>query len=180
MIAVNLLPWRQARLQRQRRISIAFAMTALMALLLIMAFQLRRLDGASQQLRAAQTEVRDALAAIERRLRQRHLLQQQLTSQQAQRRQAQQHADALMRWHRFWQALPALLPDSLWLQRMEKLSAQLRVEGQAQDMQAIRDFRQRLEALALFKAVMQGSVQRQPHGLYRFALRAQLSEPGDE
>ncbi|WP_258577189.1 PilN domain-containing protein [Candidatus Pantoea persica] len=48
------------------------------------------------------------------------------------------------RWHRFWLALPMLLPDRLWLQRVEKQPARLRLEGQAQDMKAIRDFRQRL------------------------------------
>lgn len=180
MIAVNLLPWRQARLRRQRRISTAFAVITLLALLLVMALQLWRLDGSRQQLQAAQQAARDALTAIDLRLSQLRALQQQLTVKQTQLRHMQRHADELMRWHRFWQALPALLPDTLWLQRVEKLPTQLRMEGHAQDMQAIRDFRQRLGKLPLFTTVMQGSVQRQQKGLYRFTLRAQINGSNDE
>lgn len=180
MIAVNLLPWRYARLQRQRRVSTGFTIIMLLALLLAAALQLWRLNRISQQLQAAQRDTRSALTVVEQQLSQRRALQQQLMTQQAQRRRAQQHVDELMRWHQFWQSLPLLLPDSLWLQRVEKLPAQLRIEGRAQDMQAIRDFRRRLKELPLFTAVKQGNVQRQQDGLYRFALRAQTGEFSNE
>jgi len=180
MIAVNLLPWRYARLQRQRRVSTGFAIVMLLALLLAAALQLWRLDLTGQQLQAAKRDTQHALTEVGQRLSQQRALQQQLIAQQTQRRRAQQQADELMRWHQFWQSLPSLLPDSLWLQRVEKLPAQLRIEGRALDIQAIRDFRQRLKGLPLFTAVMQGNVQRQQDGFYRFALRAQTGESSDE
>lgn len=180
MIAVNLLPWRHARLQRQRRASLRFAVAILLALLLAAALQLWSLDRTGQQLQTAQREARDALKEITQRLSQQRALQQQLDAQLAQRQQAQKHADELMRWHQFWQTLPALLPDQLWLERIEKLPARLRIEGHAQNMQAIGDLRRRLEERPLFAEVKQGNVQRQPDGLYRFALRARLGESSDE
>ncbi|MEZ3500941.1 PilN domain-containing protein [Pantoea sp. KPR_PJ] len=180
MVAVNLLPWRDARLQRKRRISTTFACVMLVLLLLSMALQLWRLERGSQQLQAAERQARDALTAIEQRLSHQQALHQQLLARQAARRLTQYHTDRLIRWHQFWQLLPSLLPDRLWLLRIEKSSAQLRIEGGAQDMQAIREFRQQLKALPLFSAVMQGSVQRQQDGLYHFALRAQTRESDSE
>lgn len=180
MIAVNMLPWRRARLRRQRRAALTLAVTLLLALTLAAALQLWRLDRVSQQLRSAQRDAHDALAAIAQQSGQRRALQQQLAAQQAQWRRARRHADELMRWHQFWQALPALLPDPIWLERVEKLPTRLSIEGRAQTMRAIGDLRRRLGELALFAAVNQGDVERQPDGLYRFALRARLEESGDE
>lgn len=180
MIAVNLLPWRRARQQRQLRISLVFAALALMVLLPGTAWQRWREARVSEQLQAARHEAREALAHLEQQLEQRHALRQQLETAQAQQRRARRQADALLRWHRFWLTLPMLLPDRLWLQRVEKQPARLRLEGLAQDMRAIRDFRQRLADQPLFAAVAQGEVQRQPDGLYRFALRAQPAEADRE
>lgn len=184
MIAVNLLPWRRARQQRQLRISLVFAALALMILLPGTAWQRWRDARVSQQLQAARHEAREALALIEQQLEQRRALRQQLeqaqAQAQAQQRRERRQADALLRWHRFWLALPTLLPDRLWLQRVEKQPARLRLEGLAQDMRVIREFRQRLAGQPLFAAVAQGEVQRQPDGLYRFALRAQPAEADRE
>jgi len=180
MIAVNLLPWRQARLRRQRRVSLSIGAAALLLLALLAAWQLWRLDCASQRLRAAQREARAALAESGDRLAQRRALQQQLAAQQAQWRRVRRHADQLLRWHQFWQALPALLPDPLWLDRVEKQPERLSIEGRAQSMQAIGELRRRLGGLPLFAAIKQGSVERQPDGLYRFTLRAYPGEVDDE
>ncbi len=51
MIAVNLRPWRHARLQRQRRLSIGVGAAALLMLALMVASELWRLDCVSQLLR---------------------------------------------------------------------------------------------------------------------------------
>ncbi|MCG7390367.1 PilN domain-containing protein [Pantoea sp. ACRSB] len=180
MIAVNLLPWRHARLRRQRRAALGVAATLLLALMLATALQLWHLDRTSQQLRSTQNDAHDALTTLAGQLSQRRDLQQQLATQQAQWRHAQRHADELMRWHQFWQALPALLPDQLWLERVEKEPARLSVEGRSLDMGAIGELRRRLGEQTLFAAVKQGDVARQPDGYYRFALRARLEESGDE
>lgn len=180
MIAVNLLPWRQARLRRQRRASLGFAALMLLMLALAAAFQLWCLNRDSQRLRTAQGDTRAALAESDERLAQRRAMQQQLTVQQAQWRRAQRHADQLLRWHQFWQTLPILLPDPLWLDRVEKQPARLSIEGRAQSLPAIGELRRRLGDLPLFAAVKQGNIERQPDGLYRFTLRAYPGEAGDE
>lgn len=180
MIAVNMLPWRQARLRRQRRTLLGLAAALLLLLAVGAASALWRLDRIGQQLRSAQNEAHDALTAIALRMSQRRDLQQQLAVQQARWQRARRHADDLMRWHRFWQMLPALLPERIWLERVEKMPTQLRIEGRAQEMRAIGELRRRLDEVALFAAVRQGNVERQPDGVYRFALRARLAEPADE
>ncbi|MDU1575665.1 MAG: PilN domain-containing protein [Pantoea sp.] len=180
MIAVNMLPWRHARLRRQRRAVLGLTATLLLALVLTAALALWRLDCVSQHLLRAQSEARETLTAIAQRISQRRELQQQLTAQQATWRRARRHADDLMRWHRFWQALPALMPQRVWLERVEKMPTQLRIEGRAQEMRAIGELRRRLDEAALFAAVRQGNVERQPDGVYRFTLRAHLEEIADE
>jgi len=180
VIAVNLLPWRQARLRRQRRASLGFAALMLLTITLAAGFQLWHLNGDSQRLQAALRDAHAALAESGEQLAQRRALQQQLTAQQAQWRRARRHADQLLRWHQFWQILPTLLPDPLWLDRVEKQPERLSIEGRAQNMPAIGELRRRLGELSLFAAVKQGTIERQPDGLYRFALRAYPGEAGDE
>ncbi len=180
MIAVNLLPWRHARLRRQRRAALGVGAMLLLLLMLAAVLQLWHLNRISQQLRSAQNDAHDALTTIARQLSQRRDLQQQLAMQQTQWRNAQHHAAELMRWHHFWQALPTLLPDQLWLERVEKEPARLSVEGRSLDMGAIDELRRRLGEQTLFAAVKQGDVARQPDGYYRFALRARLEESDDE
>lgn len=180
MIAVNMLPWRHARLRRQRRAVLGLAAALLLTLTLTAALALWRLDRVGQQLRSAQSEAHHALTASAQRLSERRVLQQQLAVQQASWRRARRHADNLMRWHRFWLALPALLPERVWLERVEKMPTQLHIEGRAQEMRAISELRRRLDEAALFTAVRQGNVERQPDGVYRFTLRARLEEIVDE
>ncbi|MGE1563290.1 PilN domain-containing protein [Pantoea septica] len=180
MIAVNMLPWRHARLRRQRRAVLGLTATLLLALTLTAALALWRLDRVSQHLLSVQSEAHHALTAIAQRISQRRELQQQLAAQQAAWRRARRHADDLMRWHRFWQALPALLPQRVWLERVEKMPTQLRIEGRAQEMRAIGELRHHLDEAALFAAVRQGNIERQPDGIYRFTLRAHLEEIADE
>jgi len=180
MIAVNMLPWRQARLRRRQRALLWLAATLLLTLAVTAALTLWRLDRVGQRLHSAQSEAQDALTASAQRLSQRRALQRQLAAQQAAWRQARRHADDLMRWHRFWQTLPTLLPERLWLDRVEKLPTQLRIEGRAQDMRAIGELRRRLGEAALFARVRQGNVERQADGVYRFALRARLEDPAND
>lgn len=180
MIAVNMLPWRYARLRRQRRAVLALTATLLLALTLTAAFARWRLERVSQHLLSAQSETHHALTAMAQRISQRRELQQQLAVQQATWRRAQRHVDDLMRWHRFWQALPLLLPQPVWLERVEKMPTQLRIEGRAQEVRAIGELRRRLDEAAFVARVRQGNVERQPNGVYRFTLYAHLEEMADE
>lgn len=180
MVAVNLLPWRQLHWQRQRRQSFSIVSLLLSAIVLLVALQAWRTHSISQAALQQQETLRTALDEIAQRLTLQKQAMQRLATQQKRLDNQQIQIQQLARWQQFWLDLPALLPDTLWLQRLEKRELQLFLEGHAQDMQAIRAFRHQLANYPLFTLVQQGSVKRQSEGHYRFSLRAQLQEITDE
>jgi Tfp pilus assembly protein PilN len=180
MVAVNLLPWRQRRRQQQRRQSLMVMSLMLAALLLVVMQQTWRIHQARQQVAQAGRVKQQALATLGEELaRQKQLLAQLAVAQKQQAKQRQQAAQ-LAAWHQFWLDLPALLPDTAWLTRLEKRDNRLTLEGLAQDMASVRQFRQQLTTVALFGQVKQGGVKRQAGGSYRFSLRAEVQEVADE
>jgi len=180
MVAVNLLPWRQRQAAQQRRQSLVVLTGVTVSLLLLVMLQIWRLHRVQQQVAAETATVQAALDDLMSRLARQKALLEQLAAQQKQREKAQQQATQRAAWQQFWLDLPVLLPDTVWLNQLEKRENQFSLEGQAQDMQAILQFRQQLAALTLFGRVEQGSVQRQPGGGYRFTLRAQLQAVNHE
>lgn len=180
MVAVNLLPWRQRRQLQQRRQSLVVLSLMLGALLLVVLQQTRRIHQARQQVAQSGRVQQQALETLGRQLVQ----QKQLLARLAvvQKYQAKQRLQAvqLAAWQQFWIDLPALLPDTAWLTRLEKRDNRLTLEGQAQDMASVRLFRQQLTTVALFGQVKQGGVKRQADGRYRFSLRAEIGEVADE
>ncbi|MGD9426220.1 PilN domain-containing protein [Pantoea sp. NSTU24] len=178
--AVNLLPWRQRRLQQQQRQSLAVLLLVMVSLLLWGMQQIWRIQRARQhvvQVVSVQQQALDHLAT--QRAEQKALLAQLAVVQQQQARQRRQRVQ-LAAWQRFWQELPALLPDSVWLTWLEKRDQRLTLEGMAQNMAAIRQFRQQLTTVALFEQVKQGGVKRQSEGLYQFSLRLAVREVKDD
>lgn len=180
MIAVNLLPWRQSRMQRQRRIFIAGAACMTLILALFAALQQRSLIYAALQAEAEQQRVRGDITGLTQKLQRQRELQQQTEVRQRRQQRLQEKKAMLLRWHLFWHELPVLLPRSLWLQKLEKRNAQLFVEGRAYDMQAISEFRQKLGAQRLFSDIKQGSVKRLSAGDYLFSFRGRIDEASDE
>lgn len=180
MVAVNLLPWRQRQAAKQRRQSLMMLAGVTISLLLLVMLQVWRLHRVQQQVSAETATAQVALDDLISRLARQKTLMAQLAAQQKQRKKAQHQAIQRAAWQQFWLDLPGLLPDTVWLNQLEKREGQFSLEGQAQDMQAIRQFRQQLAALTLFSQVEQGSVQRQPGGGYHFTLRAQLQAVKDE
>lgn len=180
MVAVNLLPWRQRRDARQQRQSLAVLLLVAVSLMLVVILQLWRIKALQQRAAVETATVQLALDDLLARLARQKALMEQLAVQQALHHQQQQQAMQRAAWQQFWLDLPVLLPGTAWLKRLEKRDNQFTLEGQAQDMQAIRQFRQRLAALPLFSRIAQGRVQRQPGGGYHFTLRAQLQAAGDE
>ncbi|RWE51786.1 PilN domain-containing protein, partial [Mesorhizobium sp.] len=153
MVAVNLLPWRQRRRQQQRRQSLMVMSLMLAALLLAVMQQTWRIHQARQQVAEAGRVKQQALATLAEELaRQKQLLAQLAVVQKQQAKQRQQVAQ-LAAWHQFWLDLPALLPDTAWLTRLEKRDNRLTLEGLAQDMASVRQFRQQLTTVALFGQV---------------------------
>ncbi|MFH8135859.1 PilN domain-containing protein [Pantoea osteomyelitidis] len=176
MVAVNLLPWRERQLRRQRRCwfqLIFFTLLLLLIALLLVRWQNAR---AYLQLEREQAELTEQARRLEDALAEQRAAQQKLEQLENLLRQRRRAVDQLNGWHQFWLTLPALLPDSLWLTRLEKRDALLTLEGRSYSMQAVRDFRLQLAAQPLFSQVRQGSVSRQPEGDYYFALRASLQE----
>ncbi|MGK3136079.1 PilN domain-containing protein [Pantoea trifolii] len=180
MLAVNLLPWRIQQSQRRRQQSISLLLLTLAVTLLILSLLWWRGVSARQQQTNALMEITYLLNALQQQLEQQQSLFQLreslLKAQQEQLQRQEQH----QRWQHFWQQLPQLMPDTLWLNRLERRQGQLVLEGQAQSMAAVSDFRRQLITQPLFSSVKQGGVKREAGGDYRFALHARVQEATDE
>jgi pilus assembly protein HofN len=135
---------------------------------------------ARQQQTDALMDIISLLSTLQQQLEQQQSLlklrESLLQAQQEQRQRQDQH----QRWQHFWQQLPELMPDTLWLNRLERRQGQLVLEGQAQSMAAVSDFRHQLMTQPLFSSVKQGGVKREAGGDYRFALHARVQEVADE
>lgn len=180
MLAVNLLPWRAQQLLLRRQHSVALLVVVLLVTLLLTLLLWWRAEQRLQHAVRQHTDMTIQLQQIQQRLAQQQTLMAQrddlLRRQQAQQQRLQQH----QRWQQFWQQLPALMPETLWLSRVERRQGQLVLDGLAQSLADVSAFRHQLQTQPLFAAVKQGSVQRQAQGDYRFALRARLQETTDE
>ncbi|WP_223811663.1 MULTISPECIES: PilN domain-containing protein [unclassified Pantoea] len=180
MVAVNLLPWRQRRQQQQRRQSLIVLSLMLGAVLVGVMQQSWRICQARKQVAQTSREQQQVLQNLDAQLAQQKTLLSQLTVVQKQQAKQRQQSVQLAAWHQFWIDLPALLPDTAWLTRLEKRDNRLTLEGLAQDMAAVRHFREQLTTIALFGQVRQGSVKRQADSHYRFSLRAEVQEVANE
>ena len=180
MLAVNLLPWRAQQRQQRRQHSAVLLAGLLLCTLSLALLLWWRGEQRYQHAAPQQASMAIQLQQIQQQLAHQHALLQQrdalLLKRQAQAQRLQQH----QRWQQFWQLLPTLMPDTLWLSRVERRQGQLVLDGLAQSLADVSAFRQQLQTQPLFAAVKQGSVQRQAQGDYRFALRARLQEVADE
>ncbi|ORM73498.1 fimbrial assembly protein [Pantoea wallisii] len=180
MLAVNLLPWRAQQWQRTCHLTRVLLISTLAGTLLLTFLGWWHGERLYQQRAALLIRQTGVLAALQQQLAQQQVLLQQrdalLATQQA-RVQRQIHHQ---RWQQFWLQLPALMPDTLWLSRLERQQGQVQLQGLAQSMAAVGEFRRQLLAQPLFTAVQQGSVQRQTDGYYHFALRARMQEGSNE
>jgi len=180
MVAVNLLPWRQRRQRQQQRQSVAVFVLLLAGVLLFTTQQAWRNHQSRQRTAQEKARLTQRLQDLEAQLARQTQLRQQIAMLQKRQQKQHQQAIQLAAWQQFWLELPALLPDTAWLTRLEKRDGRLTLEGQAQDMTAIRHFRQQLASVALFSQLKQGGIKRQADGSYRFSLRAQVREIADE
>ncbi|MDI9222200.1 PilN domain-containing protein [Pantoea sp. EA-12] len=180
MLAVNLLPWRRQQWQRRRRQSVVLLGCSLTLTGIALLAGWWRSNEALNQQQARLNEVSHRRDALQQQLRLQHSLLQQrdslLRSQLVRQQQQAEH----QRWQLFWQQLPALMPDTLWLNRVERRQGVLVLEGQAQSMLSVRDFRQQLMTQPLLAKVRPGHVQRLSGGDYRFTLQARVQEIANE
>lgn len=180
MLAVNLLPWRAQQSQRRRQQSFSLLVATAAFTLCILILWWWRGVTVHQQQSDALMDATFSLNALQQQLEQQQsLLLVRESLLQAQRAQQQRQAQH-QQWQHFWQQLPMLMPDNLWLNRLERRQGLLMLEGQAQSMAAVSDFRRQLLTQPLFSNVKQGAVQRQSAGDYRFALHARVQEAINE
>lgn len=180
MLTVNLLPWRVQQWQRQRRQSLLMLTSVPGCALLFVLLCGWQGYHTERQQSAMQHAISQRLSVLEQQLHARQaLLQQRDALIQARHRQQVRQLQH-QAWQQLWQQLPLLMPETLWLSRIERRQGQLLLEGLASGMAAVRDFRDQLATLPLFPVIRQGNVQRQPDGHYRFSLRAQVQEVSSE
>ncbi len=176
MLAVNLLPWRIQLQQRRRQQSSILLGCVLLATAMMVLTLWWRGSEAQDQLQRALADISQQHEALQRQLTQQQLLLQQRDGLLQAQLIQQQKKDEHQRWQQFWQRLPMLMLDTLWLKRVERRQSILLFEGQAQSMMAVQDFRHQLMGQPLFATVKPASVQRQTAGHYRFVLRARMQE----
>lgn len=180
MLSVNLLPWRERLWQKRCRQTQYLLVTALtlplLTALILGGYNRQQLF----QAESATEQVRQQLLTLQ------HLRTQQQSLLRARdrlletERQRQQVMRQYQHWQHFWQQLPALLPEALWLERIERQQLLLRIEGWSDSVAAVSELRHRLLAQPLFAAVRQRAIVRQSEGRYRFTLQARLREqPGE-
>ena len=180
MLAVNLLPWRTQQWQRRRQQSFSLLAGTLMTTGLIVMLLWWRADQQYLQQQGMLTDASQMRDMLQQQLSLQHSLLQQRDGLLQARRVVQQQRLEHHRWQQFWQQLPTLMPDALWLNRVERRQRMLLIEGQAQSMLAVGDLRQRLVTRPLVARVKTGRVQRQAGGDYRFVLQARVQESADE
>lgn len=180
MLAVNLLPWRRQQWQRRRRQSVVLLGFSLTITVITLLAGWWSSSEALYQQQARLNEVSHHRDGLQQHLTLQHSLLQQrddlLRTRLVWQRQQAEH----QRWQQFWQQLPALMPDTLWLNRVERRQGVLVLEGQAQSVMSVRDFRQQLMTQPLLANVRSGHVQRLSGGDYRFILHARVEERTDE
>lgn len=180
MLKVNLLPWRLQQWRSQRRQNLLLLASGAGICLLILLLCGWQGYLVSQQQQARQQQLAQRISELDQQLsEQQRLLRQRDALLQTQHRQQTRQLQHLA-WQQFWQQLPKLMPETLWLSRMERRQGQLVLEGLASSMADIGDFRRQLARQSLFPVIRQGSVQRQPDGHYRFTLRARVEEVNGE
>lgn len=178
MVWVNLLPWRQAALQKRRRIwrRLGALMLLLLAVFLLRGQWQRQLN---QQQAVTQHQWQQALggvAALSGRL---NTAQQQLKQLQLQREKQQRRQQQLAQWHDFARRLGAVFPPDIWLNALHKTPQNLTLNGTGNSIQHLHQLRDRLSEFPLFEQVVLGGIERTRSGDMTFAMQATLIAHGD-
>lgn len=175
MRLVNLLPWRP-RLARQRLRFWAVMMSGmLMAMLAVHGYRMAMgyQDARRQSLLSeSDSHRREWLTqALEQAgARQRQYEAQQLEDQRRRARRVQ-----VLAWRDAVLALAALLPDGVWLTRLEGDEARWRITGMARSSSALIGLEQALSQDSDFRQPRAGSLVRQGPGEWRFGWQFGLS-----
>ncbi|ENZ7485988.1 PilN domain-containing protein [Klebsiella aerogenes] len=162
---INLLPWRETRRRQRLRLGglLAAAMALSIATLTIATRTLRQMDVAQQVMRAqADNVLYSALLHRERDMRE------EIQRGERQARQAQRRAET-----RAWQprllSLAALLPEPLWLTRLDYQPQGITLYGLALNLKAVAALEKALSKLEGFQPVTPGATRRDAQGRWSFS-----------
>ncbi|MBS0855697.1 MULTISPECIES: PilN domain-containing protein [unclassified Tatumella] len=175
MIRVNLLPWREAVLQRRKQQWLTRALLMLVVLLTVNSALWLSLTQSGKQTAVWVAQQKKLQALTSRLLAEQQQLSQQLVDRQQQDEARQALADRLDNWRRFWVKLPALMPLSLWLISVAQEQTTLTFRGQADTLSSLMLFTRNLRRQAFFTRVDIQEMQGTGQGDYRFTLRAYLA-----
>ena len=153
---INLLPWRETRRRQRLRLGglLAAAMALSIATLTIATRTLRQMDVAQQVMRAqADNLLYSALLQREREMRE---------EIQRGERQARRGQPRLL-------SLAALLPEPLWLTRLDYQPQGITLNGLALNLKAVAALEKALSKLKDFQPVTPGATRRDAQGRWSFS-----------
>lgn len=177
MAIVNLMPWRQQRLQRRWRIWRLLVLALLMSLILglLTGFWQHGLNQQQTKMRNAWPEAQKKLAALYERTLAAH--QQLERQQQAQRRRLQQR-EALIRWTDTVRLLETELPPEVRLRSLKKKQQGLILQGLSRSISGIYHVQDRLRLGPGVEHVTLGALRRDASGEISFSLHLRLDGNG--
>lgn len=171
MVWINLLPWRERWLQRQRRRWLVSL--GLLPLLLVSALLGARLADWHSQLRLQQLSAWQQASALLLQVSGQKMRWQKLLSDRHSALSAQQrHYLRGLRWRQLVAALPEHLPDSLWLTKLHSDGEQLSIQGLCYQVSEAHQLSNWLAEQAKFSAVAFSRIARTASGELAFTLQA--------
>lgn len=177
MVWVNLLPWRQAELQKRWRV---WRLAAVGLLLLLTAGlwygewqrTLNQQCASTLTLWSAAQEGAFALGSQMRDARQ------QATRLQRQLEKRQYHQRQMALWLNFTHMLGQSIPTDVWLYTLRKTRLNMELQGAGRTISALHQLRDELSGSPLFSDVTLGQIERVRAGEMAFTMQARLVVPG--
>ncbi|HIC8746708.1 TPA: PilN domain-containing protein [Klebsiella aerogenes] len=175
---INLLPWRETRRRQRLRLGwlLAAAMALSIATLTIVTRTLRQMDVAQQVMRTqADNLLYSALLQREREMRE------EIQRGERQARRAQRRA-ATHAWQPRLLSLAALLPEPLWLTRLDYQPQGITLNGLALNLKAVAALEKALSKLEDFQPVTPGATRRDAQGRWSFSffLAGETTDAGSD
>ncbi len=174
MVAVNLLPWRQQRLQRQQRIWGRLMLSLGMLLLpgILQGYCQRELNRQQYALNAGWELALQQFREVQR---QRLIYEERLGRVQAQWQQRQRYQQQMVLWREFSDLLAARIPAAVWLLSLKQAADELELHGISQDIGQLQRFSDTLGQAPAVQQVLAGNLERDKQDALRFTLRLRLA-----
>lgn len=174
---VNLLPWRERRLDKRRRFwltaaLLGFTAQALLLLLLVGRAQLQLSADATQ---LAFLAIRHA--ALNTQLDKVSALKAEHQRIEAQNLLSQQRFASSLRYVQVLQHLSRAVPQGVWIRQMTQDASELKLEGRGEDYNRVLSLSQSLRTDALLPKVHLREVKQLPAEALSFSLSAVLPAP---